>query len=243
MDTTHSHLQLKESGIRTAILPVGSIEQHSHHLPLGTDTIIANEMSRRISANLTEMGHPNYLLPAISIATSLEHKGFVGTVTLRPPTLGLVIKDAVRSLYENDFQYVMLLNFHGGNFILKPTVREINYDRADRKVIYYDGGAAPGEAVHEIFETPEMHSGEAETSMILAINPDWVGDDRLDFVPKEPRSDLDMVSMKKLTPRGIWGHASKATAEKGEQYMELESRYAALFLLDWVKRLETDTSY
>lgn len=243
MDMYHSHTQLKESGIRTAVLPVGSIEQHSRHLPLGTDTIIANEMSRRISMNLTDMGHPNYLLPAISFATSLEHRGFIGTVTLRPPTLGLVIKDVVHSLYENDFQYVMLLNFHGGNFILKPTVREINYDRTDRKVVYYDGSAAPEEAVQEIFETQEMHSGEAETSMILAINPDWVGEDRPDFVPEYPRPDLDMVSMKKLTPQGIWGHASKGTAGKGEKYMELESRYAALFLLDWVKRLEKDREY
>jgi len=244
VDIFNTHFELKESGTDVAILPVGSIEQHTRHLPLGTDSIIAWHVSRRVSRALEEEGCEHYLLPPVVFATSLEHKGFVGTVTLKPPTLAMVIKDIVTCLYEHGFRIVFVLNFHGGNFILKPTVREINYDNPGRKVVLLDGwDAVPPAEMEGLFETPDLHSGESETSVMLAIDEKLVREERVDFVPEDARPVLDMYSFKEVTPEGVWGVPSKASKEKGERYLELKVKYTVKAVLRWIRRCREHPAY
>lgn len=244
MDIFNTHFELQESDAEIAILPVASIEQHSRHLPLGTDSIIAWHISKKISKALSERGYMNYLLPPQPFATSLEHKGFKGTVTLKPPTLALVVKDIIHCLYEHGFLYVIVLNFHGGNFILKPTVREINYDNPGKKVILVeDSGIIPEDEIKQIFETGGIHSGESETSVMLAIDERYVRDERIDVIPDFPRNTLDMYSMKHLSPEGVWGIPSKATKEKGERFIQLMVEYGVKTIELWIKRCRENADY
>ncbi|MFH0939700.1 MAG: creatininase family protein [Planctomycetota bacterium] len=229
---------------RLAILPVGSIEQHSLHLPLGTDAIIAWHMSGRIAEALAEAGVANYLLPTQPFATSLEHKGFKGTVTLRPPTLALVVKDIVGCLYEHGFKLVVVMNFHGGNFILKPTIREINYTVPGMKTIYFDAmDVVTAAEVNNIFTNVDLHAGEVETSIMLALDPELVGKKRVDFIPSLSRPALDMYSFKKITPSGVWGRPSQATAAKGQRFIDLFVLRAAEYIKTWVQLAEKDANY
>ena len=159
-----------ESGI--CVLPVGAFEQHSHHLPLRTDILLAEHFGEMIARELEAA-----LLPAIPIATSLEHSGFRGTFSLRPETLMAVIRDIADEAERQGFRTMVVVNCHGGNFCVAPTVRDIN--RLDRpiKLIH----CYPPEHVER--EGDEVHSGEWETSVMLAMHPDLVGDDRRDIEP------------------------------------------------------------
>ena len=236
--------ELTRPGLDLAILPVGAVEQHSHHLPLGTDTIIAWHLSWCVSDALAAAGVANYLLPPQPFATSLEHKGFKGTVTLRPPTLALVIKDIVACLYEHGFKRVVVMNFHGGNFILKPTIREINYATPGRKTIFVDTwDTVPAAETNRIFKHVDLHAGEVETSVMLALDPELVGKKRVDFIPALPRPALDMYSLKKITPSGVWGAPSLATAAKGRRLVELMVRNTTEYIRTWVRRARKDADY
>ncbi|RKX99981.1 creatininase family protein, partial [Candidatus Poribacteria bacterium] len=108
--------EVKEANVEIAILPIGSIEQHGRHLPLGTDWLIADRLARELGERLNA-----YVLPALPYGNSQEHMGFPGTIPLRPQTLALVIEDIILSLRHHGIKKVVVLSTHGGNWIIKPT--------------------------------------------------------------------------------------------------------------------------
>ena len=111
--------ELHEARVGTAIVPFGAVEQHGHHLPLGTDWIIADHMGRALAEELENV----LLLPAMPFGNSREHMAFPGTVTLRPATLAAVLDDIVESLRHHGIRTVIVFSAHGGNWILKPTLQ------------------------------------------------------------------------------------------------------------------------
>ena len=129
-DVTSTYLDLERSGVDTAVLPVGAIEQHGPHLPLSVDwfqgEIVARQVVERLDA---------FLLPGIPYGCSQAHTGFRGTISLAPETLGAVVKDVVTSLLEQRFRRIAVLNFHGGNLILKLAVRDLNLSQSMGKVV------------------------------------------------------------------------------------------------------------
>ncbi|HEX7926683.1 MAG TPA: GNAT family N-acetyltransferase, partial [bacterium] len=197
-----------------AVLPVGATEQHAKHLPLATDTIQAEYFARHLAEALGAA-----LLPAIPVSTSLEHKGFRGTLTLRPATLTAVVNDLAGELEAQGFRRLIVLNGHGGNFILNPALREWN--RANRALklllVNFWECADPG-----IVTAPEIHAGEFETSIMLAIAPHLVGPERVDFAPPDAdpavrQSDLTHFGVGRFSPNGVWGYPSRATVETGQR--------------------------
>ena len=112
-----------------AVLPIGSIEQHSRHLPLGTDWIAATALAHRVASELDA-----YLLPALPVSMGRCHKPMAGTVWLRPMTLAAAVMDIVRSLAASGIHQVVIVNGHGGNFTLEVAVAraEPRASRADR---------------------------------------------------------------------------------------------------------------
>ncbi|MGQ9630063.1 MAG: creatininase family protein [bacterium] len=203
--------EIEDSGADLAILPIGSIEQHSLHLPLGTDWIIAQEMGMKLAERLDA-----YLLPALPYGNSQEHMGFMGTITLRPSTLAAVVEDIVLSLRHHGIKKVVILSAHGGNWILKPTIRDLNYRYPDITVIWNDG-ALPGE---EEKIPRDIHAGRDETSIILAIDPELVREEGVDFTPDVGQEYLDYVGIEANSPKGVWGEPTLASKELGEKNMK-----------------------
>jgi len=200
--------EIEESKVDTAILPIGSIEQHGPHLPLGTDWIIVQEIARRLAEKLGNC----YLLPAIPYSNSQEHLGFSGTISLKPSTLAQMIRDIVLSLYLHNIKKVIIISGHGGNWIIKPTIRELNLEYPDLKIIH---GRPMGE------KPLDLHAGDYETSCMLSINEDVVKKDKIvDYIPDVTREYLDYVGMKTLSKHGTWGRASQASKEKGEKLLK-----------------------
>lgn len=154
----HSTLvDVKAAGTDLAVMATSAIEQHSPALPLATDYLIALEISRHLAGELGA-----YLLPALPIVTSWGHVHFRGSLTLSAMTVRRLIDDMVESLYSGGFRKVVLVNTHGGNWVVKPTMIEINQRYADLKMVSTgDILAYRGQAPVE-----QLHACEMEASFI-----------------------------------------------------------------------------
>ena len=206
--------QVHEARIDTAIFAVGAIEQHGHHLPLGTDWYLADTFVRRLGEKLGNV----LVLPAMPFGCSIEHIAFPGTITLRPATLAGVIEDVVTSLKHHGIKCVIVSSSHGGNWIIKPTLREINFRNPDILLLWVSGVLADeGESVPE-----DIHSGRSETSRMLACHPDLVRDheaqpDSPGFLGQEFN---DYAGYDKTTKTGAWGKPAEASAEAGQKMVD-----------------------
>lgn len=223
-----------------AVLPVGALEQHGSHLPIGTDSIIAAAYAEQLAHHLNA-----FLLPTLAITSSIEHRKAIGTVYLRADTLALVIRDIADSLHGSGFKQLLLVNGHGGNYILKPAIRQLNRDYADRQtemeVVLLSGAIINAIGDDNPSKHPgsgDIHAGEKETSLIMHLRPDLVRQPVPGGVlPEVDQSMLDYWDMTELCADGYWGYPDSATAEKGRLIAE---RFVprAIDYLEKLKRLK-----
>ncbi|MCD6507609.1 creatininase family protein [Candidatus Poribacteria bacterium] len=222
--------EVAEADVEIAILPIGSIEQHGRHLPLGTDWLIADRWAKELGERLNA-----YVLPALPYGNSQEHMGFPGTITLRPQTLALVIEDIILSLRHHGIKKVVVLSAHGGNWVIKPTIRDLNFRYSDMTIIWADG-ALPGERER----IPEdIHSGRGETSTMLYFHPELVKMERAeDFTPDVGQEYNDYVGFDRTTRCGVWGKPSEASEEIGQENMEARVERQVRYIKATFEKLE-----
>ncbi|MGZ6801034.1 MAG: creatininase family protein [Mycobacteriaceae bacterium] len=207
------------AGARVAVLPVGSFEQHGPHLPLTTDTLIACLIAREIAVT-----YDLFLLSPITISCSHEHAAFVGTVSIKASTLISVIDDIARSLDQSGIHHLVIVNGHGGNYVLSNIVQQANVSRL-RMTLFpgRDDWATTRElAGMETTVSEDMHAGELETSLLLAghagvVRPDYLEEDNF----ANPRPDLLTLGIGEYAPAGVVGRPSVATPQKGKKAVEV----------------------
>ena len=204
----------------TAVIPVGSLEQHGPHLPIMTDWAIATELGRRVAEKMNA-----FLLPAFPISTCREHMGKKGSVWMEATTFYQMMYDVVMSLKTQGFKRVAFVITHGGIFVMGPLVRDLNARfNPDLMVAFVTPDTSN---LKGITETRGLHADESETSQILAIAPETVHMDRaVDFDPEVPRPYLNYGSIFRASPTGVWGYPTKATAEKGELILQRSTENA-----------------
>ncbi|MEU1115080.1 MULTISPECIES: creatininase family protein [unclassified Streptomyces] len=207
-------VDVQEQSPSVAVLPVGSFEQHGAHLPLITDAAIACVIAREIAAT-----YPVLSLPPISIACSHEHGTWAGTVSISARTLHLVITDIAASLESSGIRKLVLVNAHGGNYVLSNIVQEANLTEP-RMSLFPQGrewSRARESAGLVSTQHADMHAGEIETSILLHAEPSLVrpGYETADHDGGE-RPFLLVEGMKAYTESGVIGFPSYATAEKGK---------------------------
>ena len=218
MLTSHeTRSEFDSQSCTTAVLPIGAVEQHGYHLPFNTDIMLAEAVAAPIAKELDA-----YLLPPVAVSASIEHRKAKGTVYLRAETLAMVVRDIAASLHGSGFRRLVIVNYHGGNWILKPTIREINRDRPNFRAVLLHPELPLAEA-KEIFEHPvgDVHGGEFETSLMLHLHPAAVRKvqySRNRAFPPQPF--LDYFDSTELTEDGFWGWPEAATAEKGRRAFE-----------------------
>src|SRR6185369_345515 len=109
----------RERDARVALLPIGSFEQHGDYLPLTTDTIVACAIANEIAKTESVM-----LLPPVTISCSHEHAAWRGTVSISSQTLYRMVVDITDSVRATGVEHLVLINGHGGNYVLSNVVQE-----------------------------------------------------------------------------------------------------------------------
>lgn len=115
-----------------AVLPVGSFEQHGQHLPLTTDTLIACLIAQRLADSYELL-----LLPPVTMSCSHEHASFAGTVSISATTLVAIVDDIRASLRHRGIDKLVVVNGHGGNYVLANVAQQANVD--GRHVLLFPG--------------------------------------------------------------------------------------------------------
>jgi creatinine amidohydrolase/Fe(II)-dependent formamide hydrolase-like protein len=211
--------------VDVALLPVGAIEQHGPHLPLDTDAFDADYLAQRVAEACSE---PKPLvLPLVSYGVSYHHEDFKGTISISNASLAALVYDIGMSAARNGIRKLLIINGHGGNSpTLNDAAQRINRD--SHIFVAVDTGETSDVDVDAMAETPnDVHAGEIETSTTLAVRPHLVRTERIRKVfPKLSSRYLSFSSQrgvawyaftKKLSPTGVMGDPTRASAEKGQR--------------------------
>lgn len=221
--TSHEVAAAVARGRRTAILPLGAVEQHGPHLPLSTDADHADALAVRVARALGNA----LVLPTIRVGYSPHHLGFPGTLSLRPSTLEALCEDYGAHLADSGFDTLVLFSGHIGNY---PLMREFQDRLAARlaplSVIVYPGSEAILGAWRDAAEASGFgervggHADIAETSVMLVLHPDRVRCDRLEPGLSVPTDDAFLArvfagGLKDFSPNGILGDPNGADTAIG----------------------------
>ena len=210
-----------------AVAPFASIHQHGPHLPLDTDAIILDAVSRGMAEKCRE---EVYLLPPIPAGQCPRYLDFGGTVSVHTDTLYAIVSDVVWSLRQHDIRKIVVINSLGQisgnsslpaeNMPMKVALRDMNIDHPEADHIWLQPAVAAQQTLREIFPgwQDDIVGGDFETSCIMHLAPDMVRGSAQDVVPEIMDSAmLTAVPFRKISPTGVWGHPTRATAEKGRQ--------------------------
>jgi creatinine amidohydrolase len=190
------------------VVPLGSVEQHGHHLPLGTDTSVACAAAEAAVAVLDDV----LLAPALAYGASGEHEGFPGTISIGTEALTGLLVEYGRSACRWAGR-VLIVNGHGGNLdALRAAVPRLRSEGRD--VAWFPCGVPGGDA----------HAGRTETSLMLHVEPESVLGDRAvpgDTTPiTELLPRLRAEGVRAVSPTGVLGDPAGASVEEGAGLLE-----------------------
>ncbi len=222
------------------VIPVAALEQHGHHLPLFTDSLLLGEIVRRVESILSNR---ILVVPLTWLGNSDHHMDFPGTLSAPPRTYLDSLCGLADNLVAHGFRRLVFLNGHGGNdtpgrqavFELRQKYRQ----RSDLLFLfatYWHLGGSPWETDPTLVQRQMGHACEWETSMILRLSPTLVGEHR-SLAPVEPGTPFEPAVRGWITKdRSVPGHIGRphlATAAKGEVLFETFAK-SSVALLDRV---------
>lgn len=218
--------------VDTLILPIGSVEAHGRHLPLGTDVFAPVEIAKRIEAKLKERGKEVLIAPPIWYGHSFVLNIFPGTINVKADTLRRYVCDVMEEFAEEGFKRIILLNGHGGNYYPLVEASEEVAGKYDVEIWIINWWMDFREDILSICSS-QGHAGEDETSVILAIKPELV---KMDKAKGEKRTSKVRIIKRdialELFPNGVNDNPKGATKEKGEAILDIVSEKIAHLILE-----------
>ena len=216
---------LKE--IDTVIVPLGTVEQHGPHLPVGTDVFIPVTVAERVAEKTRVL-----VAPPIYYGNSLSMANMKGVFTISPESLAVLLLDLCRSLVKQGFKKIIFLNGHGGNKQVLSFIGQQARMETGALIVRIDWWDIVAEEMPKICETAVVHADEGETSMMLACRPELVDmkkatkDDTsaklTDALTGGKPKNLPQVFVPftKWSKTGLIGDATKASKAKGDKIMK-----------------------
>lgn len=222
------------------IVPTGATEQHGHHLPLETDTLLVSAVADCSAAKARASGTSVYVTPPIPVGYSPHHLDFAGTLTISSDVFGGLVKGVVRSLWRHGCPKIFVLNGHGGNAnLLKAALQDLRFEDGIRAA-----GASYWDFVLDFIQNWRTsgpgginHACEMETSLMLAVAPELVVLEHAEDTSWAPESCFLSEDLTRGAPVNVnWSHAElhpsgslgaplRASAERGAELLdEITSR-------------------
>ena len=201
---TWSQIASRQSTI--LLLPLGSCEQHGPHLPLDTDTQIA----QHLCAQAAQQDNRILIAPSLTISASGEHAGFPGTLSIGTDALTQVLVEIVRS--ADWCNGVVFVNGHGGNA-----------DAVAAAVSTLIGEQRNVAAWWPRIEHGDAHAGASETSMMLAISPEQVNMAKAEAGSTKPIGEISVQlrsgGVRAVSTNGVLGDPTSATSQHGHNLL------------------------
>jgi creatinine amidohydrolase len=220
---------------RTVIVPLGAVEEHGPHLPMNTDILHAYCIAKKASETVDV-----FVAPPLYFGVCRSTAPFPGTIDIRPETLEMLIIDVVSALYRHGLRRFILYSGHAGmnHRASMLNASEELLEMFDDIVVssITDGDLVDQEFFGLVETTGDSHAGEIETSLVMSIAPELVGDPPEADAPAFPRS-MVVRDTRTYWKSGVWGDPRRATKEKGDQMMEILTKN----LGDLVRRIESFT--
>jgi mycofactocin precursor peptide peptidase len=211
LDQVTSHELARRGWGTLLVVPLGSTEQHGPHLPLGTDTMVANELCDRLAQRRDDV----LVATPLGIGASGEHQEFIGTISIGTDVLAAVLTEVVRSA-RSSFRGVVVVSGHGGNAAALARASTTAMREGDDLLCF-----SPS------IEGGDAHAGRSETSMLLALDPSLVRQDEVVIGTLTPlseiASDLRDGRLKEVSPTGILGDPTAASLGEGRALLDMLS--------------------
>ncbi|MFO7564023.1 MAG: creatininase family protein [Enhygromyxa sp.] len=215
---------------KIALLPTGSTEAHGPHLPISTDSIIAEEMARRAAAQLGARGFVAVRLPTLPYAVTDWAADFAGSAGISKPAAKAVLLDLARRCAAMGFDATVLVNAHlepDNIATLRGVIREYEESGAPGKLLFPDKTRRRNAArLTAEFQSGSCHAGQYETSLVLAVDPSLVRRPIADALPEHvvPLHEHIARGAKSFADCGLdrayCGDPAKASAEEGHASYE-----------------------
>ncbi|MCC7418938.1 MAG: creatininase family protein [Planctomycetaceae bacterium] len=248
-----TEVQRMDKSRRVVVLPLASLEQHGHHLPLLTDTLIGAEIARRVEEALPETV---LLTPTQWLGASHHHMTFPGTLSLPTDMYIDVVCTLCECILKAGFPRIFLLLSHGGNDVPCQEVLHRMAIRHRDRDDFWIAAAGYWAVADDALQIPEMttarptHACEYETSMILSIREDLVDlpaargetmrlESKFYFPDMTTRRGNKVhfaLPFEQMTGTGAIGRPDLGTAEKGEKLYAAAAARVVEFLrefADW----------
>jgi creatinine amidohydrolase len=209
-----------------AVLPVGALEAHGPHLPLGTDVVIARAMARAGAEELLRHGHGVVLLPPLVYTAAPFAADFAGTVDAAAETVTATVVSLARSLTRHGFRALALANAHLDPAHLASLARAEEQARAESLLPVVAPNAARRKWADRLgveFRSGACHAGRYEGSIVMAERPELVHDDVRRALEPNPMSLVTAIQGGATTfaeaggPRAYFGWPAEATADEGRE--------------------------
>ena len=245
--------RLAESGRALVILPVGVVEEHGAHLPLGLDSFAAEIYAASAAPHLEEAGYEVVVAPTINYGVARAAIDFPGTLSLEPETLRSMVVEIGRSLARHGLNRLVILNGHRDQHHMKALdeAKTILVDEKTQQVLCVGFASDPDmtaacyrEGVRQFYKSPrperEGHGGESETAVALNSFPELVNREALKTL--DANFDYDVEAFRNETKdywsisggRGYFGSPQSASAETGKKLVESRGRnIAQVILKEW----------
>jgi creatinine amidohydrolase len=235
-----------DAGRAIAVLPVGAIEQHGPHLPVGVDSAVSDAVVRR-ALTLIPQALPVLVLPVMPVGKSNEHLAFGGTLTLSAETLTRLWTEIAESVARAGVRKIVFVNSHGGQpQIVDIVARDLRVRlRMLAVAVNTYGLGYPAGLVSDHEMRHGIHAGAAETSLMLHLHPDLVHHDAAEnFEPLSARMEQAFTHLtptgpvrfawqiQDLHPSGACGDATNADGERGRLILEHAARRLAEVLVE-----------